>query len=256
MKKPLDQTFKTLENLELKPSAKAWERIQAEIGEDKRRKYGAWYGVAAAAALFITAYSGYQYLQQGTKLVVPANVVTAPVQTRSNETVNENTKVLETIPSEKASETIAIQKTTTIDKTVDKAVIKSAPMQTQIPVNQNFVQTQTTPKTVNTETLNTVTTSKNETIDAFANIPSLPFLNMKTGNDAVISELPMVAAVSKNQSVLADISTKMTNSTCREVPEDATLSERLIAFADCKTRALIKKVDTNVVNEYKHLRGY
>jgi hypothetical protein len=132
-------------------------------------------------------------------------------------------------------------------------------MQAQITVNQEFVQTQTPSKMVNTVNVgdtNAEIMKENEQLDAFANIPSLPFSNLNVMNDVALCALPEVAMLSKNESILANMNTKMANSTCREVANDATLSERLLAFADCKTRALIKKVDTNIVNEYKQLRGY
>jgi hypothetical protein len=254
MKKPLDQTFKQLENLELKPSVQAWERIQAEIGEDKRRRFGAWYGVAAAAALFVTAYSGYHYLQQGSSLVVPANLVTMPTQVVPN--VNNNdTKILVTPQpgiTNQNNETIAIQKTATPGKFTPK----SAPMPMQIPAPQEFVQSKQPFNTPELETVTPEAVIENEKIEVLTSLSSLPFENLNSTSDAVLCALPDVIEINKNQSVLENISTKMANSTCREVPEDATLSERLLAFADCKTRALIKKVDTNVVSEYKHLRGY
>ncbi len=252
MKKPLDQTFKQLENLELQPSAKAWERIQAEIGEDKRRRFGAWYGVAAAAAIFITAYSSYNYLQGDSTLVAPANVVTIPVKTIPDATKNVDTKILETLPPKKTNENVAIQNPIKPGKFVQK----SAPMPMPMPVQQELVQAKVPTNTNGSEIIKLETEIRNEKIERVGSLSSIPFENLSPTSDAVLCALPDVMEVSKSESVLAGISTKMANITCREVPEDATLSERLIAFADCKTRALIKKVDTNVVTEYKHLRGY
>lgn len=256
MRKPLDERLKALENLEIKPSPLAWERVQAELGhKPERRRIGAWYGVAAAAALFITVYTGYTYLQnskpmQGETIVAAQPKIVKPsttttVNTPINAPVN---KTLET-PKAVITKQIIVAAKPQIQKSNSPVLMPTTTVQKQDETMLNPSQ--------NTDNQTIATTVQNEKITLPETLLNRNLNNLIYNETVIAMNLPELSDINPNENMADALNKQIINNTCRQAPDDATFSEKLIAFADCKTRELIKKANfNNVATEYKHLRGY
>ena len=169
------------------------------------------------------------------------------------------------VPSERsATDTSGKTETSTnrvVPKTVQPLVQKNSVAQTNTPskavVTKPVLQENIVPNSTQPKQLDLVSVAANEKTEVLQPLSSsaTTHINWRIENKAM--NLPTLAeTASDGKSVLADLNQRMINSTCKTLPNDATFSERLLGLADCKTSTLLKKVSTNVTNEYKYLRGY